>query len=630
MANPQRALIRAKLDAIKKLADEKPTYVDDVFDLVKDQMPDIDGSIKRKIDDFKNKRKAKQTQKKDIFGELIKTFEGFLGSNETNSVNSKQKPVVKNKLKYYAKESSNITLRESKQIVMDSVKSSFFSGGGVCGSNSIMPLNNVDISPKEIDFLNMLKVAPDSNTGQIMYETDSSTGFVKMNKELYNNFDSSSTYFFNNKDYKTIFSMQFNNSSQVYNISGLQGVSGTTTVENFLTDYYSAIEYPDITNVTKQAMMMTVQGMDDAPQSFTAGMNNLNRILQKLFAVCNKPQKNSSPLNENAVDSTDNEQDDVESYFVFDDVEGIDIDDENARLRRVMRYADCGNFESPVNKNHLEDFVHFTKKDGKNLNSIIDNTLNKVAAESHEQSGGSIGLDNLQASITGLFILNLPKALIQAILSPKLFLPIVIIFKLFKGAVATAAEILRRMAKLFFDIIKKLFWKFIQAFWKFIKKDLLDFVKKVAKSIILSKIKRWKGILLALITLLLKLLTTKLDSCEAIFNAILSTINGAINKNLKIPIPGILLMLADKLPGFSPEKAYMSTIENMTRSGLVTGPLYDRENKWNKALKATIDGYSKTMDEDSFVKIGLKPSVIPATQVSAFITPMVVGAGKLF
>jgi len=138
MANPQRALIRAKLDAIKKLADEKPTYVDDVFDLVKDQMPDIDGSIKRKIDDFKDKRKAKQTQKKDIFGELIKTFEGFMGSNDTNSINPNQKPVVKNKLKYYAKESSNITLRESKQIVMDSVKKSFFSGGGICGSNSLI------------------------------------------------------------------------------------------------------------------------------------------------------------------------------------------------------------------------------------------------------------------------------------------------------------------------------------------------------------------------------------------------------------------------------------------------------------------------------------------------------------
>jgi hypothetical protein len=96
MANAQRALIRAKLDAIKKLADEKPTYVDDVFDLVKDQMPDIDGSIKRKIDDFKNKRKAKQTQKKDIFGELIKTFEGFMGSNDTNSINPNQNLCVCN------------------------------------------------------------------------------------------------------------------------------------------------------------------------------------------------------------------------------------------------------------------------------------------------------------------------------------------------------------------------------------------------------------------------------------------------------------------------------------------------------------------------------------------------------
>ena len=156
MANTQRALIRAKLDAIKKLADENDQVVDDLFDRVKDDLPDIDGLVKRKIDDFKNSRKAKQTQKKDIFGELIKTFEGFLGSEQSTNPNAPtSKPVIKNKLKKYAKESARITGRESKNIVMDSVKTAFFSGG-VCGANTLMPANSVDISPKEIDFLNML------------------------------------------------------------------------------------------------------------------------------------------------------------------------------------------------------------------------------------------------------------------------------------------------------------------------------------------------------------------------------------------------------------------------------------------------------------------------------------------
>lgn len=629
MANTQRALIRAKLDAIKKLADENDQVVDDLFDRVKDELPDIDGLVKRKIDDFKNKRKAKQPQKKDIFNELIKTFEGFLGSEQsTNPNDSTSKPVIKNKLKKYAKESAKITARESKQIVMDSVKTAFFSGG-VCGANTIMPLNSVDISPKEIDFLNMLKVAPDSNTGNIMYESSTNTGFVKMNKQLYDQFDAGSDYFFNNKDYKTIFTIGWNDSTQVYNLGGLQGVSGTTTVENFLTDYYSNIEYPDIQNIVKQAMMMTIQGADDAPQSFTASTNNLNRILQKLFSICNKPKKTKSPLNQNPIDQIDNE-DDEENYFDFEDVEGIDLDEENARLRRVLRYTDCNNFEVPVNKNHLEDFLHFADKNGPDIDSVVDNTLSKVAAESHEQSGLSVGLDNLQVNITGLFILNLPKALIQSILSPKLFLPIVVIFKLIKGVILSAAEILRRLAKLFFDIIKKLFWRFIESFWRFIKRDLLNFIKKIAKKIVLRKLKRWKGILLSLISLLLKLLTTKLDSCEAIFNTILSTISGALSKNLKIPIPGILLMLADKLPGFSVDEAYMLAIEKMTRSGLNTGPLYDRENKWNKAIQSTMEAYSQTMDEKSFVKIGLKPSVIPAGVGQAFITPMVVGAGKIF
>ena len=628
MANTQRALIRAKLDAIKKLADENDQVVDDLFDRVKDELPDIDGLVKRKIDDFKNSRKAKQTQKKDIFGELIKTFEGFLGSEQsTNPSASTSKPVIKNKLKKYAKESARITGRESKNIVMDSVKTAFFSGG-VCGANTLMPANSVDIAPKEIDFLNMLKVTPDSNTGNIMYESSTTTGFVKMNKQLYDQFDAGSSYFFNNKDYKTIFTMDWNNGAQVYNLGGLQGVSGTTTVENFLTDYYSNIEYPDISNIVKQAMMMTIQGADDAPQSFTASTNNLNRILQKLFAICNKKQK-TKPLNQNPIDQLDNE-DDEENYFDFDDVEGIDLDDENARLRRVLRFTDCNNFEVPVNKNHLEDFLHFSDKNGPDIDSVVDNTLSKVASESHEKSGLSVDLGNLQANITGLFILNLPKALIQSILSPKLFLPIVVIYKLIKGVAFSAAEILKRLAKLFFDIVKKLFWRFIETFWRFIKRDLLNFIKRIAAKIILRKFKRWKGILLALITLLMKILTTKLDSCEAIFSTILSTINGALSQSIKIPIPGILLMLADKLPGFSVDEAYMLAIEKMTRSGLQTGPLYDRENKWNTAIKSTMEAYSQTMDEKSFVKIGLKPAVIPSGPGGAIISPMIVGAGKIF
>ena len=38
----------------------------------------------------------------------------------------------------------------------------------------------------------------------------------------------------------------------------------------------------------------------------------------------------------------------VEYYFDFDDVEGIDLDDEDSRYRRVLRFKDCYNFEIEI------------------------------------------------------------------------------------------------------------------------------------------------------------------------------------------------------------------------------------------------------------------------------------------
>ena len=69
-------------------------------------------------------------------------------------------------------------------------------------------------------------------------------GFVDYMNRAKNVLHKNPFYAETEKDGMTIeVSMQWNDSSQVYNVSGLKGISGTTTVENFLTDYYSAIEY---------------------------------------------------------------------------------------------------------------------------------------------------------------------------------------------------------------------------------------------------------------------------------------------------------------------------------------------------------------------------------------------------
>jgi len=620
-----RKKIRSKLDAIKAINND-PGMLDDIFNSFKEDLPDVGGFMNKRITDITSKVKGKTKNKKDVFGELIKTAEGFLGTDTQDNTNLKKKPLIKGKLKKYAKESAHITLQDSKNIVLNSVKQTLFGGDGVCGGNSVFPSNTVTLSPKEFDFMNVLKLDPESMSGQIMYENQATNqGNVKFNRKLYETFDNPNPYFFQTKDYNTLFSVQWDPNGQEYNIAGLQGVTGQTQVGDFLTNYYNGIEFPDIEHVVKTAMLMTLQGDGGEPSSFSAGMNDLDRLLQKLFALCGSPPK-KNPLKSDTSDQFNEDDEDISSYFDFDDVEGIDLDDEANRKRRVLKFRDCDNFEVPINSNHMEDFVFLLNS--KNLDQNIDDTLTKTSSDASEQGG--LGIDNLQLSLLNTFILQLPKALVSSVLSPKIFLPIVILYKQFQNVVLTAKEIMKKLAKLFVNMVKALFWRFLAEFWKFIKKDLLEFIKKIAIKIFKNKLKRWKGIILALIALLVKILTEQLESCEAIFNLILQTIQGALNVPIKLPIPGLLLVFSDLLPGYSSDRAFMNANERLTAMGVNMGPLYGSENKLNSIIKGIIDGHSEEMDANSFIKIALKPAVIPAGPTAAVISPLVTGVGKMF
>jgi hypothetical protein len=258
--------------------------------------------------------------------------------------------------------------------------------------------------------------------------------------------------------------------------------------------------------------------------------------------------------------------------------------------------------------------------------------LNKAAVEAYENSGQSIDLQNFQISITGLYVLKIPRAIISAILSPKIMFPIVTLYKILNEITigVDIKQMMKTLAKLFVQIIKKIFWKFIKEFWGYVKKELLNFVKKIAMKIIKDMLKRWKAIVSSLIALLTKLLTTTIDNCSSLYKIILETIEAALNTSITIPLPGILLLMADTLPGYSSQKAYMNAVQNLTNSGIEMGELYGRTNKLNDMIKGILDGHTQEMDANSYVKITLKEAVLPSSVVSTVITPgTVMGVGKV-
>jgi len=620
--------IRSKIEAIKKINDHGDKEIGEVYDLISDDLPSNKDIIRRNIDDYKNKNKSKKTENNDIFGRLITTAESFLGSNNTDNIDVKESPKLKNRLRKYAKESASLTLHSSKQIVMDTVRNNLFGGEGVCGVEKNFPNEPLFISPKEFDFLDMLTLSPDSTTGTIMYEDDEDIGFIKMNRELYRLFDNPSSIFeLNTFGGDKIFDINWDVDLQKYEIKLRDNIP--YNVSDFLTDYYSTIEQPNINNIIKQTILMTIYGNGTEPRSFNLGLNKLDRLLRKLFSICGQKQ-NPKLLNQTPNNLINEDDIDIETYFDFDDVEGIDIDDENMRFNRVLKFVECGNFETKPNVNNLEDFVYFTRK-RRNMDEMVNNVLNKVSNDAYEESGRLIPPINFRIGLNLKYLLKLPRALISAILSPKMLLPVVIIFKAFKKLEISVTEIMKKLSKLFFDIIRKIFWKFIKEFWRFIKKDLLNFIKKLAAKILKNKLKRYRMILTSLISLLLKLLKTNIGSCDEIYGAILSTINGALSNRMKIPIPGILLGLSDSLPGYSTDRAYMNIVQKLDASGIPMGDLYGRENDFHFVIKSIIEGNTEESDQNSYVKVTNQEIFIPTPVGPIMIPPGILTSnGKIF
>jgi hypothetical protein len=634
--------LKTQIDVIQKTLDQDKHAKLEINpeDALKKFQPNLP-NLNTKLEQLKSKlakkesKLNKQKNKKNIFEEVINVVNKFLEAGRT--VNDPDRFQSTQRLRQHVLDSVEVTRNSARQILMDCIKSGFFANDGICGTDQFMEgtkeRDEVYVYPNEIDFLNMFKVNPDSDYGKVMYENPKRKygNKVQINYNLYSTFtgttDEKKTFQYDTPGNKTLFTSKWESNNQRFFITGLTqptqigGVItyGKVNVGDFFNDYYSNMEMPDLNEILRKSMLMTLKacsasvdktgvnvggsftGMEnplDFAPSLDEAINNLERMLNKLFAFCNDgPLTGTTPTN-----LFHDQEEDEEFYFNFDDVEGIDLDDEDARRRKVLKFKDCSNFEVPYNTVHIEDFIYLEGKVDRR--GWIDSALNKAASDAYEQSNFAIDLPSFQISINLSFILNIPKAMIMSVISPKMFLPMVIIYKQFvalaKNILMDAKELMKKLKKIFICIIRELFWKFIREFWQRVKSDLKNFLKRIIRKILRDKLKRYYLVVAALIALLKQILENGLDSCEAIFAAIGAAINGALNAGgLNIPNP--LLALAGRLPGFSAVKTTMDITEKMQNMGIPTGDVNGEANYHVLSASAQVQGFADNLAVTPFV-----------------------------
>jgi hypothetical protein len=616
--------IKSKLEVIKKINDDPKKVSQDLYDAYLKDLPSTEQLFGKKFGDFLEKRRKKKENNQNIFSEILDIAESFLSKNSPKGRTDKL--FSKNRLKKHSIDSATIVLRSSEEIISRNIKQTFFVAEGICGADSTILTDSITLKPKEFDFLNLLTVDPNSDVGKISYEpTKPVPNKEKVNRRLFDTFVSG-PYQFDSQNNNTLFTLNWNAGNQEYIVNGLtQGLPGIVNVEDFFNDYYSTIELPDIQEITKNAMFLTLFGGNGDNPAFQKGVNYLNRLISKLFSICGSPKQGQS-LKQNAVDMFNENDEDIEFYFNFDDIEGIDIDDENNRFRKVLKFRSCNDFEVPVDTTILEDFVYLSNNT--NSTDLVNKTLNNMAKSAFDNSDGSIPQINFEINLFSNFILELPKALVMSLLTPKIFLPVIIIYKLFKatvGAVLEIKDIMKKLNKLFNNIIKELFWLFLREFWKLLKMDLLMFIQQIAQKILKNKYKRYLTIIRSIISILQQILIKPPDNCFDIFNLILTTINNSLRGGISNAIPALLLSFSDRLPGYSQDRAYMNIAERIQAAGIPLEPLFGEANTLPSILKSIIDGHTEEEDKNGFIAVGNKFFALPVPPLGA--GPMVFPPG---
>jgi hypothetical protein len=186
----------------------------------------------------------------------------------------------------------------------------------------------------------LLTLDPNSNAGKILYEPESNV-VDSFNRELYNVFTNGS-YDFKKNNGDILFSINWDSANQEFQFSGFKQNSDVNVMD-FFDDYFSSITFPDISGITKSAMLLTIQGDKTESLDFNISLNKLDRLLNKLFAICGQQTNRNSIKNQNPTDLFDENEEDIDSYFDFDNTDEVDFEAEDARIRGVLKFVDCNN-----------------------------------------------------------------------------------------------------------------------------------------------------------------------------------------------------------------------------------------------------------------------------------------------
>jgi len=496
------------------------------------------------------------------------------------------------------------------------------------------PKEGIYVPIKSLDLASLLKTQVDSKLGKISFEKKDpsvQSGTFKpysgpqpfpMNKELRLRLNSTGQSFYTQygKFYQgtsglPLFDFMYSPTNQ-YNVTedcyrvALINKPTPNKVGDFLNDYYSTIKLIDSVDVTELLVnivtgAISIQGNQSAGQ---IGENSkFQAIVNRILGLCFDGRREIDVSGVSKVAELDGVDD---SFFELTEVDLRNIDVRISNIQNgVMEFEDCNNVKLPVDYQTLVDeLIKFRDVLDDQTTEEQVNTISNILDTIYQNPDWNELLPtnfNLELAVNKDLLKQIPLAVASAVLSPKVLFPIFILLQVVESkaannydrAVTEANPILQsgntatgdvnniinnsndflKVFKSFnVEVVSKIGAVFLRVLYEELKKDILNLLSSVISDIVVrQKLKKYKIILrLINILLILSQLIDDYRKCKSLVNDILLLLKTIFGRpDGQIPLP--LLFLTQFLPGYSPDRATINTVELLQSVGIPTGPLPD-------------------------------------------------------
>jgi len=592
--------------------------------------------ITKRLDSSKTKFNKWQKKQNSQLDELLKIK--FLSANDL--FNEELNKLDPNKLEKYKKGGDVkkyiigkfiTALNELKPKILELLQQEILKTAGCSDDQVYQPNQDLFLNVKSIDFLGMLKIDPTSDIGKITYEGKnlSFPAFpFSMNKELYNriqniNQDFSVQYSSNyqGKSLQDLFDISYtelntntNETGNYFKVVPKQRATGQK-IKEFIKDYYQSIEIIDFKNIFANLMNLLTgaisiekgDGKEDLGEFYKVFI-----IIQRMLGLCFDGTKEIDVSGTAKVSENDNVDD---SFFEFTDLDILFIDQSvSDTLNGVVEFEECENVKLPVDTSAIVNAINnLVFVPGTSNNNTIENATNITGALTQNPDWLP-----LKINIDDSLIKEFPKAVLLALLSPKVLLPLAIVLLALGNEtlnlINSFVDFFKKFKDFAINIVTKIYGIFTKIIFDLVVQDIKQLISTITLDISVEKRKKTVSVIFALTQILLKVVDIVKDirECKSVIDNLLKLLKLA-SKGFGNQIPLPLLLATRFLSGFSSTRAYLNIIEEFEKLGIPTGDLPDGSpNEYMIAIKAIIDGIDKEESDNGQVQIAIDPlSITP-------------------